>query len=87
LSETQEHLVDLALARYIDWRDGCAAVAGLYREWCTAGRGARRAAFLDYRSTLENEERLAGLYAGAVARLEWALWPEPSFPAASVCEA
>ncbi len=76
VSEVQEHLVDLTITRYVDWRGECAAVVALYHDWCTAGRGARSDAFHVYRSALEREERLARLYAGAVAQLEQMLWPE-----------
>jgi hypothetical protein len=87
LSDLQERLADLAIARYIDWREACAAVAGLYGDWCAAGRGARRDAFLAYRSALESEEPLARLYAYAIARLERALWSEPPVPSTVPCTA
>jgi hypothetical protein len=87
LSRTHEDLVDLAIARYVDWREECAAVAGLYGEWCSAGCGARRTAFLAYRSALEDEDRLGELYACAIAQLEWALSPEPPPPSMSPYEA
>jgi hypothetical protein len=62
-------LVDDVIARYIEWRGACDALAGAVRAWAN-GEGA------GYFAELDQEECAAGRYAATVRALQHLLWPE-----------
>ena len=64
----QRMLADAAVAAYSEWRGECAAVRASYRQWAGARREEEPSAFIDYRSALDREERVAKHFARLMRR-------------------
>lgn len=54
---------------YCEWREFCVAVQDAYDRWVRATRSQAAAAFQEYRSSLDLEERVSLEYAALVQRL------------------
>lgn len=79
IDTTQDHpaaLVDEAIERYITWRADSGTVEACYRRWRGASVSQRGMVFAIYTAALDDEERSAIQYAGALDRLTQHLWPE-----------
>jgi hypothetical protein len=63
------HLFHEALARYIDWRDACAAVKASYDEWSGGCGTDRPLLFAAYNAALDQEASAAVQYGGVLSRL------------------
>jgi hypothetical protein len=61
-------LFDEALARYIDWREACAAVRSAYDHWSLAAAD-RSTLFAVYNSALDQEASAAAQYGAVLNRL------------------
>lgn len=70
LALLHEHLVDLTIEAYVDWREACGLVEDAHRCWGSATPAGAKIAFELYLAALDHEERAAVLYAGLVRRLE-----------------
>ena len=55
-------LIDEVLERYLDWRQASRAVGHAYGVWRRVDREDRPAAYVDYCSALDAEERAADAY-------------------------
>jgi hypothetical protein len=62
------HLFDDALARYIDWREACAAVRTAYDRWSLASAD-RPTLFAVYNAALDQEASAAARYGAVLNRL------------------
>jgi hypothetical protein len=63
-------LVDDMLDRFVDWREGAAAVVDAYRRWCEAPLCDEAWRFGAYLAALDQEESAAKSYAVVVADLD-----------------
>jgi hypothetical protein len=69
LALLHEHLVDLTIEAYVDWREACGLVRDAHRSWGSATPAGAKIAFELYLAALDQEERAAVLYAGLVRRV------------------
>lgn len=54
---------------YAEWREECEAVHRAYGRWTGSERAVRALAYAAYRAALDREEKAAGVYQVAAARL------------------
>jgi hypothetical protein len=73
LRALRDQLVDIAVDRYIDWREHARTAEAAYERWTKAPVPQRPLAFGAYRAALDHEEHAAGHYAPALEAVEHAL--------------
>ena len=66
----RDQLVDVALDRYIDWREQSRESVAAYETWTSAPVTERRLAFAAYRAALDREDQAASRYASAIVAVE-----------------
>jgi hypothetical protein len=62
--------LDDLLDDYVDWRESARAVADAYSRWSIASGRERALRFAAYTATLDQEQKTAAEYAGAVSDVE-----------------
>jgi hypothetical protein len=69
-------LVDMAIERYVDWREQSAAVSEAYENWSNATTAEGSLSFAAYLAELDREESAAALYASVIEQVERVLGAE-----------
>jgi hypothetical protein len=67
---TRKYLVDVAMDRYVEWREACLEVDAAYRNWSGAPATGSVLPSAAYMAALDREESAAAVYAASVDRLE-----------------
>ena len=74
LAEPVGELVDGMLACYVDWREDCARLADVHRQWREAPAADNDEWYSTYRAALDREEAAATAYELAVWHVERSLF-------------
>ena len=72
----RDHLVDMAIESYIEWRERSTVVDEAYQNWLRASRSRRPLAFAAYQAALDQEEAAASDYASAIEAVELRFNPD-----------